>query len=166
MPTLNYYRKLAGYKSIKAFAEAAQAAGVALRWTSYGPFTGRQEYVNVFTPSIAQQWLHGYIREDLKPDDEAKLLVLLNITTEQLPDVREESQDAHMAKWRVKHPPMTEEQWAQYDADQKAWCEARVAKMTNAEKRRLHEDAVRLGVALPERRSPLDILIDQACGLE
>lgn len=166
MPTLNDYRKQAGYKSIKAFAETAQQAGIALRWTSYDAFTGRHEYVNPFTPSIATQWLQGYIREDLKPDDEAKLLMLLNITKEQLPDVREESRDAHMAKWREKHPPMTEEQRAQYDADMKAWCDARVAKMTDAEKRQLHEDAVRLGISRPERRSALDIMIDRACGIE
>lgn len=166
MPTLNHYRKQAGYKSIKAFAEAAQQAGVALRWTSYDAWTGQHQYVNAFTPSIATQWLQGYIREDLKPDDEAKLLAMLNITEDLLPDVREESLRETEAKWREKHPPMTEEQRAQYDADLKAYCEARVAQMTDTEKRQLHEDAVRLGIARPERRSPLDIMINRACELE
>lgn len=122
MPTLTYYRKQAGYTSIRAFVEAAQSAGVALRWTFRDP-TGKHEYERPFTLSIATQWLQGYIREDLKSDDEAKLLTMLNITEEQLPNIREESLRETEAKWREKHPPLTEEQRTQYDADLKAYCE-------------------------------------------
>lgn len=39
------------------------------------------------------------------------------------------------------------------------------AKMKPSEKRRVHEDAVRLGMA-QDRRSPLDRMIDKACGIE
>lgn len=165
MPTLNDYRKQAGFKSIKAFVDAANQAGVALRWTSFGPFTKRHEYANPFTLSIAQQWLHGYIREDLKPEDEAKLLALLNITEEQLPNVREESQEAYMAKWREKHP-ITPEILVAHEASIKETADAIYAKMTPAQRANIHQEAIRLGIAQPDRRSPLDILIDRACGIE
>lgn len=166
MPTLNDYRRQAGYSSVKKFAEAAQQAGVALRWTSYSPFIGKQEYENPFTLSIATQWLQGYYRDDIKPDDLSKLLNMLNIPEDQYSEIAEESRDAYMAKWREKHPPLTEEQRAQADAELKAWCEARVARMTDAEKAQLHQEAIRLGIARPERRSPIEIMIDRACGIE
>lgn len=166
MPTLNAYRKLAGYTSVRAFTLAAQQAGVALRWTSHDPWTGSHEYERPFTPSIATQWLQGYFREDIKPGDNAKLLTLLNIPEEQYYVVAEESRAEVEAKWREKHPPLTEEQLAQVDAERKAWCEQQVAKMTDAEKRRVHEEAIKLGIAQPDRRSPLDRMIDRACGIE
>lgn len=39
------------------------------------------------------------------------------------------------------------------------------AQMKPSERRRVHQDAVRLGL-VQERRSPLDIMIDRVCGLE
>lgn len=40
------------------------------------------------------------------------------------------------------------------------------SKMSEADKRRVHKQAVELGFAQPDRRSPLDVMIDRACGLE
>lgn len=150
MPTLNDYRRQAGYKTIKAFAEAAQRSGI------------RADGGYPFTPSIASQWLHGH-RGDIYP---TPLLALLHITQEQYYEACQASRDAYMANWRKKHPPLTEGQRAQIEAERKAWCDERWSKMTDAERQRVHEDAVRLGIARPERRSPLDILIDRACGID
>lgn len=52
------------------------------------------------------------------------------------------------AKWEVALSAHVDEMWA---------------KMTDAEKRQVHEDAVKLGFGR-EQRSPLDIMIDRACG--
>lgn len=56
-------------------------------------------------------------------------------------------------------------QHAAWQAQLKKDTEEIYAKMKPSEKRRVHEDAVRLGLA-QDRRSPLDIMIDHACGLE
>lgn len=164
MPTLTYYRKQAGYTSIRAFVEAAQSAGVALRWTFRDP-TGKHEYERPFTPSIATQWLQGYIREDLKPDDVAKLLTMLSVTEEQYHDACEESRAEVEAKWRAKHP-VTQEMLAAHEASIKKTADEIYAKMTPEQRSKIHGHAVALGVALPDRRSPLDKMIDQACGIE
>lgn len=157
MSTLNFYRKRAGYKSVRAFTEAAQQAGVALRWSFYE---------RPFTLSIASQWLQGHFREDIKPEDQKKLLALLHIREEEYFTIAQESRLEGEARWRIKHPSLTKEQLDQVDAERKAWCDARIAQMTDAEKQQIHREALRLGIVQPERRSPMDILIDKACGIE
>jgi hypothetical protein len=52
-------------------------------------------------------------------------------------------------------------QEAAFDASIKAAADAAYAKMTPAERQRLHKQ-----VEQRRRRSPLDVLIDRACGLE
>jgi hypothetical protein len=52
-------------------------------------------------------------------------------------------------------------QKAAFDASIKAAADAAYAKMTPVEKQRLHEQMERR-----RRRSPLDVMIDRACGLE
>jgi len=62
-------------------------------------------------------------------------------------------------------PNWYEEQHAKWEAELKAHVDEVWSKMTPADKRRVHEEAVALGFA-QERRSPLDIMIDRACGIE
>lgn len=138
MPTLNHYRKQAGYPTIKAFAIAAN-----------------------LTPSIASQWLNG-MRSEINP---MPLLALLHLTSEQYYDAYEESRKEAQAKWREKHP-VTQEMLDAHEASIKKYADEAYAKMSPEARSRIHGHAVRLGVASPERRSPLDILIDRACGLE
>lgn len=93
--------------------------------------------------------------------NEEPLLVLLGITRDEYTDARLATQEYEEKKWREKHPPATPEQIAAWEACIKeTWL-----KMSESDKRRVHEDAVRLGF-VQERRSPLDRMIDQACGLE
>lgn len=54
---------------------------------------------------------------------------------------------------------------AEWEAQLKQDAEEIYAQMKPSEKRRVHEDAVRLGIT-QDRRSPLDRMIDRACGLE
>lgn len=161
MSTLNHYRKQAGYTSIKAFAEAAQQAGVRIRVSTWTFGVGEQFYERDLSTSIMSQWLNGY-RSDV---DETPLLALLHIDREQYLDAYEESRDTYMAKWREKHP-VTPEMLAAHKASIKKAADEAWAKMTDAQKHQVHQDAIRLGIAQPERRSPLDIMIDRACGLE
>lgn len=63
-------------------------------------------------------------------------------------------------------PNWEAERHAKYEAELKAHCDEMWAKMTPTQKERVHQDAIRLGIAQPDRRSPLDILIDRACGIE
>lgn len=136
-PTLQDLRK-AKYKTIQQFADAA----------------GLTHYQ-------ASMWLRCKYHDV----NEVPLLELLGITRDQYLDARLATQEYEEKKWREKHPPATPEQLAEIDARRKAWCDDRWAKMTDAQKQRVHEDAVRLGLA-QDRRSPLDRMIDQACGLE
>src|SRR5450755_2038628 len=55
-------------------------------------------------------------------------------------------------------PEWEQRQHEKQEAERKAFADRMLAKMTPAEKRRMHEDAVRLGLSA-ERRSPLDIMI-------
>ncbi len=137
MPTLQDYRKLK-YKSVQSFADAAH-----------------------ITRHEATYWLRAS-REDLNPEPLYALLGLTKDTYEDAYDATKEDEDA---KWKAKHPPLSPEQQAIKDAEFKAYCDERYAKMTPAEKRRLHEQCVELGL-VQERRSPLDVMIDRACGLE
>lgn len=63
-------------------------------------------------------------------------------------------------------PNWEKEREAQYEAELKARCDERWAKMSPAQRRNIHIEAVRLGIAQEDRRSPTDIMIDRACGLE
>jgi len=138
MPTLNIYRKQAGFTSIKAFAEAAN-----------------------LTPSIASQWLNG----DRQEINETLLLVLLHINREQYLDAYEESRDEAETKWRKKHP-ITPEILAAHEASIRQTVDKIYPKMTPWQRARMHEHAVEMGIAAPDRRSPLDRMIDQACGID
>lgn len=105
----------------------------------------------------ASMWLRCKINDV----NEVPILALLGITREQYLDAREATEAYEEAKWREKHPPATPEQIA-------AW-ENRIhetyLKMSDSDKRRVHEDAVRLGL-VQDNRSPLDRMIDKACGLD
>lgn len=63
-------------------------------------------------------------------------------------------------------PTWEAERHAKYQAELTAHVDEMWAKMTPAQKERVHQDAIALGIAQPDRRSPLDIMIDRACGLE
>lgn len=165
MPTLTHYRKLAGYTSIRTFAEAAQQAGIRLQFPAWTPEKGYHTLERDISISIMSQWLQGYYREDLKPDDIAKLLAMLNIPEDQYQQIAEESQEEVQAKWRAKHP-VTQEMLAAHEASIKKTADEIYAKMTPEQRAKIHGHAVALGVALPDRRSPLDKMIDQACGIE
>lgn len=160
MPTLNDYRKQANYKTIKAFTEAAQKAGVRIRWTSYDP-TGTHVYEREISPSLMSQWLDGH-RGDIDPEP---LMTLLNITEEQYQKAVVESYDTAIERWRAKHP-ITPEIRAAHEASIKKTVDEVYAKMTPGQKERIHQEAIRLGISKPDNRSPLDIMIDRACGIE
>lgn len=61
-------------------------------------------------------------------------------------------------------PTWEEDRKAQWEADLKAWCDERWAKMTDAEKERVHAQAKALGLGR-KQLSPIERLIDQSCGL-
>lgn len=64
-------------------------------------------------------------------------------------------------------PNWEQEQHAQWEAELAQHTKEAWAKMSDADKRRVHQEAIALGF-VPERdtRSPLDILIDRATGRE
>jgi hypothetical protein len=62
-------------------------------------------------------------------------------------------------------PDWYQEQHTQWEAEIATYANEQWAKMTDAQKRLVHEQAVKLGLGR-ERRSPLDILIDRAVGRE
>lgn len=133
MPTLNQIRKSQGkYKSYKAFAEA----------------------LNI-TPNQAANWLRG-CDPSINPEP---LFKALGLSQDEYHAAYEATREDEEAKWRMLHPPKSQEKW---EAELKASADAIYAKMTPADKRRIHEDAVRLGIT-GRARSPIDILIDQAC---
>lgn len=63
-------------------------------------------------------------------------------------------------------PTWEVENRARLKARHDGFVDALWAKMTPAEKRRVHKETVALGIAQPERRSPIEILIDRAVGRE
>jgi hypothetical protein len=66
----------------------------------------------------------------------------------------------------IEHlPDWYEQQHAKWEASIKETADAIYAKMTDAQKQLVHEQARKLGLG-GERRSPLDILIDRATGRE
>jgi transcriptional regulator with XRE-family HTH domain len=130
------YYRKLKYPTIKAFAQAA-----------------------AITPSIASQWLRAS-RGDINPDP---LCTLLGISQDEYTEAYTFTYEEEQKKWREKHPPtMTLEEW---DAHLMETARAMVAKMTPGERKLLHRQAVELGFAV-DRRSPLDRMIDDACGLK
>lgn len=126
------------FKTIKAFAEAAH-----------------------LTEYQASNWL----RCRWSDADETPLIALLGVTREQYGDARMATYEYEEKVWREKHPPATPEQIAAHNASIKATTDKVWSKMSDADKRRVHEQAVAMGLT-QEQRSPLDILIDRAVGKE
>ena len=140
MPTLQEVRK-AKYKTVKDFADAI---GI--------------------TPYQATSMLRGRDREVYWHHQDA-VLAALGITSEAFLEAASKTDEVEEKKWRERHPPTKTD--AQWEAELKTHADAQWAKMSEADKRRVHQDAIRLGIATqPERRSPLDILIDRAVGRE
>lgn len=125
---------------------------------------GKRSYVKQFAEeahidrTLASQWLHG--RDDIDPKP---FYTILGLTQETYLNAWEATQEDEQARWRANHPPtMTDEEW---QASIKKTADEVYAKMTDAQKKRLHQEAVKLGL-VQKLRSPLDIMIDRACGLE
>jgi len=131
------------YKTIKAFADAGN-----------------------MTMYQAHNWLHArYGLWYIEAPENAHILPLFGVSLEEYRQAWYETDAEEKARWREKHPPLTPEQKAAWETELRAYVDEAWAKMTDAQKRRVHEDAVRLGFVQRER-SPIEMMIDRACGLE